>query len=151
MKPKPYVVTGKALIRDRKGRILLIRRAMSCKNFKGKWELPGGKPDPGETIDAALRREVKEETGLALRDMYLAGVAEAKIPRYRIVYVIFETRAKPGKVKLSEENTASTWAGLQEAMQLDLCPGIDPLLHGLAGVRQRGRHPASTMYALEPR
>jgi 8-oxo-dGTP pyrophosphatase MutT (NUDIX family) len=41
------------------GRVLLLR------NERGEWDLPGGRPDPGESWPAALVREVAEETGLA--------------------------------------------------------------------------------------
>jgi 8-oxo-dGTP diphosphatase len=54
------VVVGAALVRD--GRLLAARRTTPPEAV-GRWELPGGKVDPGETRDAALVREVTEELG----------------------------------------------------------------------------------------
>jgi len=52
-----------AVIRDTRGRLLLSRRREGT-HLAGLWEFPGGKVEPGESIDQALRREIHEETGL---------------------------------------------------------------------------------------
>ena len=52
-----------ALITDPKGRILMARRLVG-RDFAGYWEFPGGKVDPGESPEAALARELKEELGI---------------------------------------------------------------------------------------
>jgi mutator protein MutT len=51
---------------DRQGRILMQHRDANAKTSPNQWGLPGGKIEPGETPDAAARREVLEETGLAV-------------------------------------------------------------------------------------
>ena len=58
-----------AVVRDPHGRVLLARRIDT-----GKWELPGGAIEPGETTTAAATREVLEETGVAMTVTGLAGV-----------------------------------------------------------------------------
>lgn len=58
-----------ALVRDGAGRVLLARRVDT-----GNWELPGGAIETGETATAAARREVLEETGIAITVRGLAGV-----------------------------------------------------------------------------
>ncbi|QYR52668.1 thiamine phosphate synthase [Lysobacter soyae] len=55
-----------ALITDPKGRILMARRLIG-RDFAGYWEFPGGKVDPGESPEAALARELKEELGINAR------------------------------------------------------------------------------------
>jgi 8-oxo-dGTP diphosphatase len=52
-----------AVIRDAGGRVLLARRP-DHKHQGGRWEFPGGKVEAGESLDAALARELEEELGL---------------------------------------------------------------------------------------
>jgi 8-oxo-dGTP pyrophosphatase MutT (NUDIX family) len=58
-----------AIVRDADDRVLFIRRADN-----GQWGLPAGAIDPGETPSEAVAREVREETGLEVRPVRVAGV-----------------------------------------------------------------------------
>jgi len=58
-----------AIVRNQTDEILLIRRSDG-----GTWDLPGGTVEPGETPSMALRREVREETGLDVEIARVAGV-----------------------------------------------------------------------------
>jgi 8-oxo-dGTP diphosphatase len=60
---RPIVGVG-AVVLDGQGRVLLARRAHEP--LKGEWSLPGGGVELGETLEAAVAREVLEETGLAI-------------------------------------------------------------------------------------
>jgi ADP-ribose pyrophosphatase YjhB (NUDIX family) len=62
--PAPRLGVG-AFIRDPVGRLLLVQRRREPE--AGHWGLPGGKVDFGETVEAAVRREIEEELGVALR------------------------------------------------------------------------------------
>ena len=55
-----------AVIRDRAGRILFERRSQNVGHFAGLWCTPGGAIDEGETAEEAIRREIREETGIEL-------------------------------------------------------------------------------------
>jgi 8-oxo-dGTP pyrophosphatase MutT (NUDIX family) len=75
------LVYATAVIRDLEGRILFQRRA----DFDAAWwGLPGGLLEPGETPEACLWREVKEETGLRLASARLTGVYSS--PRHALTY-----------------------------------------------------------------
>lgn len=75
----PFV---KALVLEpRGGRFLLQRRSKAGDPYEGFWELPGGKMRQGETVEAALRRELREEAGLDLRRV-LAQPGAARTDRF---------------------------------------------------------------------
>ncbi|PAD29970.1 NUDIX domain-containing protein [Paenibacillus sp. 7523-1] len=84
------VVTGGAIIRDDRGRILLQQRS-----DYGDWGLPGGGMEPGERIEETMIREVKEETGLDVVSYELAYIYTGERMKYtypdgnEVVFVMF--------------------------------------------------------------
>jgi ADP-ribose pyrophosphatase YjhB (NUDIX family) len=60
------VVGVKAIVRSHT-EILLIRRAPGSPQYPGTWDLPGGAVESGETLEGALEREIREETGLSVQ------------------------------------------------------------------------------------
>ena len=69
--------TASALVEDAAGRLLLARRAIEP--YRGKWDIPGGFLEEGEHPVEALRRELREETGLEIEPREFFG---AWIDRY---------------------------------------------------------------------
>lgn len=69
------LVVAVALV-DSDGRVLLAQRPAG-KNLAGLWEFPGGKLQPGETPEAALVRELREELGIDVRESCLAPLTFA--------------------------------------------------------------------------
>jgi 8-oxo-dGTP diphosphatase len=63
--------TSTAIIPFPSGRILLVKR--DTVPFKGYWALPGGRMDPGETVEQTIVREVKEETGFDVTIVRVIG------------------------------------------------------------------------------
>jgi 8-oxo-dGTP diphosphatase len=59
------VLAAGAVITDAQGRVLLVMRGRDPQ--KGRWSLPGGSAEPGETLSETVMREVQEETGLHVR------------------------------------------------------------------------------------
>ncbi len=69
MSPEILVVCA---VIEREGKVLLGRRA-SGRSLAGKWELPGGKCEPGESAPQALKRELREELGWETSPQYSIG------------------------------------------------------------------------------
>jgi 8-oxo-dGTP diphosphatase len=69
---RPYLAVSAAIIRE--GRVLIARRAKGAST--GAFTLPGGVVEAGETLHQAIIREVREETGIAVEPIALAGQRE---------------------------------------------------------------------------
>ena len=88
--PAPVPCVG-AVVRDDAGRLLLIRRGHEPS--RGLWSLPGGRVEPGETLEAAVVREVREETGLDVR--VGAPVGSVLIPAGAVDYDVTDFACTP--------------------------------------------------------
>ena len=64
------MIGAAAVIRDERGRVLLVKHAYGERN----WELPGGRGETDESAEETARREAREEVGVGLEEMRLAGV-----------------------------------------------------------------------------
>lgn len=109
----PIVVGVAAVIWNDAGQVLLIRRTKEPR--RGQWSLPGGKVEPGETLEDAVRREAREETGLEIEIMGLAGVAEtiddAEIGAGGLHFVLIDygARAVAGTARAASDAADATW------------------------------------------
>lgn len=83
-----------ALITDLQGRLLVMKRGKYVKNEAGTWEIPGGKVEFGETLEEALRREIKEEIGVDLADVTFFGVYDHILPDQKQHWVAVTFTAK---------------------------------------------------------
>jgi 8-oxo-dGTP diphosphatase len=119
--PWPAIgVAARAVVMDEGGRVLLIRRAGNVYLDPGRWELPGGKMDHGEALEAALAREVGEETGLSVRVGKPFHVHQFTVDPFWVTCVTFACERSGGEVHLSEEHDDFAWVGPVEIAQLDL-------------------------------
>ncbi len=82
----PVVACVGAVVHDAAGRLLLIRRGHEP--HAGSWSLPGGRVEAEETAEQAVRREVLEETGLAVRPGAVVG--RVQIPAGDVVYDVVD-------------------------------------------------------------
>jgi 8-oxo-dGTP diphosphatase len=82
----PVVACVGAVVLDGDGRLLLIRRGHDP--HAGLWSLPGGRVEDGETLEQAVRREVREETGLTVTVGDVVG--QVLIPAGSVVYDVVD-------------------------------------------------------------
>jgi 8-oxo-dGTP diphosphatase len=139
MQGKQFRVAYYGLIRNRRGQVLVLRRPSGENHFPGQWELPGGKPDPGETPDQAATREVLEETQLAARPERLAGAVEFEIPGkdFRVIMVVLECATDSEAVVISPEHVESRWVDWDDLVAMDLTPALRSFVASFGG-RERG-------------
>ncbi|MEE2035118.1 (deoxy)nucleoside triphosphate pyrophosphohydrolase [Rhodococcus chondri] len=111
--PAGHVVAG-AVFRD--GRLLLAQRNRPPE-LAGQWELPGGKVEPGEEIEAALRRELREELGVEVRGGERLGVA-VPLPGGRVLCA-YRVELVAGVPK-PLDHSALRWVDADELETIDL-------------------------------
>ena len=103
--PLPLVPCVGAVVHDAAGRLLLVRRGRDP--HRGRWSLPGGRVEAGESPERAVEREVREETGLAVR----AGrpVGRVRIQGDGVVYDVLDlacTLVAPAAVPVAGDDAA---------------------------------------------
>lgn len=100
------------------GRLLLVRRGRAP--FRGQWALPGGFVELRETVEAAVVRELKEETGLTARPWKLVGVYSGpdRDPRKPITSVVFLMKGRGGTPVGGDDASSAAWIPLRAAHPL---------------------------------
>jgi len=97
----PIVSVEAVIVSD--GALLFLRR--NNEPVKGEWWFPGGRIHKGESIEDALRREIKEETGLEIRDYKLINVYSRVFPERHDITIAYLCNCKRGKVVLNGEHS----------------------------------------------
>lgn len=115
---KRITVVG-AIVRDAAGRILIARRG-PAEAYAGKWEFPGGKVEPGETLEAALAREIREELGASLRDVAFYACHEHAYPEKTVELHFFLCRSDDlGETVTSPVHDRCVWVKREELGDYD--------------------------------
>jgi mutator protein MutT len=108
--------------------VLTLRRSAECSNNAGRWDLPGGKVEPGETVEQAIVREVAEETGLVIQPEKFLTALEWPTPHARIIYLYFYAHAKTTAVRMGPEHDRHEWLTFEEQTELKLAPHFKNLV-----------------------
>ena len=121
------LVAAVALI-DATGKILLARRPEG-KKMAGMWEFPGGKMEPGETPEAALVRELREELGIEVAAKDLAPFVFASHPyeNFHLLMPVFLCRRWKGTA-VPREGQALAWVAPDRLVEYPMPPADRPLI-----------------------
>jgi len=148
----PPLATVGALIFNGAGEVLMIR----THKWSNLWGIPGGKIKWGEPSEAALRREIKEETGLAVTDIEFVLVQDCIHSKefYRDAHFVLlnytcRSKGRP-RVKLNDEARESRWVTIAEAGKMKLNMPTRILLEAVLKTWKRGARP-SRAQRLTPR
>jgi 8-oxo-dGTP diphosphatase len=114
------LLTVDAVVTDEKGKIILIRR----KNppYQGEWALPGGFVEYGETVEDAILREFKEETGVTIEIQGFLGVYSdpKRDPRGHMITVCFLASKTHGELKANTDAEDVSSFTVDEAIGMKL-------------------------------
>lgn len=116
-------VTAAVIVRE--GRVLIVRRGPG-ERHAGFWEFPGGKIRPGETPQACLERELREELGIWTRAGEIFAVSEYRYDHGAVRLIAISTEIESGDVTLSVHDRAE-WARIEALGAYELLPADLPV------------------------
>ena len=125
------VAVGVLLCTD--GAFLLTSRPAG-KVYQGYWEFPGGKLEPGETVEQALRRELQEEIGLVIGVVHPWKIERVDYPHALVRLNFCKVFDWRGELQM-HEGQSFAWQTLPVQVQ-PILPGTVPVLQWLAAERQ---------------
>lgn len=122
--------TVTAAIIEKDGRILLTRRSHG-QIFAGRWEFPGGKQEPGETLAACLEREIREELSVTVRagEIYAESIFCSE--RGAIRLVAMKADLGDEEIRLSVHDRYA-WVERARLADYDLSPADIPIARKLS-------------------
>lgn len=133
---RPYLAVSAAIFHG--GRVLIVRRG--APPMQGIFTLPGGGVELGETLEQAIIREVREETGLAIEPVALAGYRQViardgvgKVERHFVI-LPFAARYLAGEIVLNAELAEAAWLWPAEISGLKTTEGLAEIV-AAAGMR----------------
>jgi len=108
-RPKTPALTADCVVVDARNRVLLVRRKYAP--YQGRYALPGGFVEIGETVEDACRRGLMEETGVKTGKLELLGVYSdpGRDPRGHTCTVAFLTRIRSARARAGDDAAAAEW------------------------------------------
>jgi nucleoside triphosphatase len=121
------IVVG--LVWNRDGDLLFCRMSPDRGVFPGRWGFPGGGIEPGESMESALRRELREELGVEVENirpaffkdcLHSKTFADGTAQPVYMIFLLFHCTAVQDQLRLNDEFTEYRWVGENDVGQLDL-------------------------------
>ena len=106
-------------------KFLLVRRPLNKKRG-GLWEFPGGKVEKGETLEEAIKRELKEELDIEVRVKGVLSEVKYNYPEGEIELYLLEVESN--EEPELKEAIEKRWVSVEEAEELELCPADRELI-----------------------
>ena len=124
----PLVLVAAVVLVDADGRVLLAQRPEG-KQMAGLWEFPGGKVEPGETPEAALIRELREELGIDVAASCLAPFTFAShaYPDFHLLMPLYVCRKWSG-IPMAREGQHLAWVRPARLGDYSMPPADKPLV-----------------------
>jgi 8-oxo-dGTP diphosphatase len=126
-----------AVVKDERGRLLLIRRGHDP--GAGLWSLPGGRIEPGETDAEALVREMREETGLVVQAGRLLGRVRRPYGDGDVIEIRdYAATVTSGTLHAGDDAADARWVDEEDFASLPVTEGLAEILTswGVLGPRQ---------------
>ena len=126
----PRVGVGAVVLHE--GRVLMVRRGGQPSS--GRWSLPGGLVELGETTEEAACREIAEECGCTIRLAGVAGVVDRIVRdaegRVRYHYVLVDYLAYPESAEITAGSDAADacWVEVDRVHELDVTDGVTDMI-----------------------
>ena len=133
--PEGWIPVAVGIARDPMGRLLVGQRP-GCKDYPGKWEFPGGKLEPGESVYKALVREFREELGLEITRAEPAFVVRHHYPDRSVELNVWRVIDFLGKATGLEDQVVC-WVAPRELAGLDFLDGNQTLVERVIGEAER--------------
>ena len=111
-KPVPHKRIGVAVITDEQGNILIDRRRQEGL-LGGLWEFPGGKIEPGESVEACVKREIKEELGIEIAVGSRLITIDHAYTHFKVTLNVFNCKHLSGEPQPLESDEVK-WVALDE-------------------------------------
>ena len=118
-----------ALVRDG-GKTMLAQRPQG-KAQAGFWEFPGGKLEPGETVEQALVRELREELALEIENPRVIGSVVHEYPEKTIHLTLVECNRAADSIPCPQEHQAVDWFDSESIKSISICPADVELIKRL--------------------
>ena len=119
-----------AIIRDDKGRVFATQRGYG--EWQDFWEFPGGKIEPGESPEEALKREIWEELETRIEVEQLVTTVEYNYPRFHLTMHCFWCHVESGSLTL-KEHEAARWLNTENLDSVDWLPADKIVIEKIKG------------------